>query len=151
MEQVQQDTYNKPVVMVLSEHDSVLDTEQIKGIFNSRFTHPDSRLIWFGSEPSGIKGRIRFIHSRIPELRISTMSHMGILFSPENPYYGIHGSEKLCHNGQDSSEAEGWCRQGKPTWYSAWGYQEPGKVHARLTFNPFFNTMMDDIATTFQQ
>jgi hypothetical protein len=24
-------------------------------------------------------------------------------------------------------------------WYSDWGYREPGKMHARLTFNPYFN------------
>lgn len=23
-------------------------------------------------------------------------------------------------------------------WYSDWGYREPGKMHARLTFNPYF-------------
>jgi hypothetical protein len=30
------------------------------------------------------------------------------------------------------------CLNGEPVWYSDWGHREPGKVFARLTFNPYF-------------
>jgi hypothetical protein len=32
----------------------------------------------------------------------------------------------------------GRCLAGEPVWYSDWGHREPGKVFARLTFNPYF-------------
>lgn len=142
--------YDKPVVMVLTEHDSVLDTREIRTLFGQRFTHPNSRLIWFGAEAAKVDGRTRTIAGYQPALRISTMSHMGLLFSPDNHYYGIHGSERLCNNGQ-SEAGEQACREGKEVWYSAWGYQESGKVHARLTFNPAFDVMMEDIRQVFSK
>lgn len=148
MQQLDNHRYNKPVVMVLSEHDSVLDSQKIRTLFQTRFTHPDSRLIWFGTEPSEMKGRVRTIRSYNKPLRISTMSHMGLLFSPDNRYYGINGSERFCNNGQTEA-GEQACRNGKPVWYSAWGHRESGKVHARLTFNPAFEVMMDDIHEVF--
>lgn len=148
LEHLNQQPYEKPVMMVLTEHDSVLDTREIRTLFDNRFSHPDSRLIWFGTEPEGINGRTRTILSHQPELRISTMSHMGLLFSPDNSYYGINGSERLCNNGQTEA-GEQACRDGKQVWYSAWGHQEPSKVHARLTFNPAFEVMMSDIRKVF--
>jgi hypothetical protein len=30
-------------------------------------------------------------------------------------------------------------------WYSDWGYREAGKVHARLTFNPYFDWQLQQI------
>lgn len=44
--------YDKPVFMVVAQHDSVLDTSYLLDVFQRRFTHPQSRLIWYGSKPS---------------------------------------------------------------------------------------------------
>ena len=102
----------------------------------------------FGYQPSGVSGRTRNVDSRIPEMQVSNMSHMGILFSPDNPFYGINGSQRVCHNSHFQEHRE-HCKAGEPMWYSAWGYQEEGKVHARLTFNPVFDHLMDDLSEMF--
>ncbi|MFS1525709.1 alpha/beta hydrolase [Microbulbifer sp. 2304DJ12-6] len=142
--------FRRPVFMALSEHDSVLHSAEIHRLFVEHFTHPQSRFMWFGTSPPGLAdARTLFIDSRVPALRISNMSHMGMLFSPDNPYYGIHGSERICHNGQEAEGAGNDCRSGGEVWYSAWGYNEPGKIHARLTFNPYFEGMMKEIKSTF--
>ncbi|MGY0218868.1 alpha/beta hydrolase [Endozoicomonadaceae bacterium StTr2] len=141
-------SFNRPVFIAASEDDSILDTAGIKDLFTERFTHPDSRLIWFGSNSEQKTRRIRFINSRVPELRVSNMSHMGILFDPNNPYYGFNGSERVCDNGQEEA-ATAICEAGKDIWFSAWGYEERGKNHARLTFNPAFQTMMQEAFSTF--
>ena len=104
----------------------------------------------FSNTARAVSGRIRTVNSYAPALRVSNMSHMGILFSPENPYYGVDGSERICRNGQEAPGAEAYCRAGNPVWYSTWGYQEDGKVHARLTFNPAFRQMMAEIAAVFE-
>ena len=75
---------------------------------------------------------------------------MGILFAPENPYYGVDGSQRICRNGQEAPGAEAYCKAGNPVWYGTWGTQEDGKVHARLTFNPAFRQMMAEIAAVFE-
>ena len=81
---------------------------------------------------------------KIPEQRISNGSHMGLLFSPSNPYYGINGSEKICSNGQEEG-FEAQCNATSEVWYSAWGYREEGKNHARLTYNPYFSDSMEKL------
>ena len=77
----------------------------------------------------------------LPDLHISQFSHMGVVFSPDDPLYGIHGSLRICSNGEDKS-AIAACEQGAPVWYAGWGYTEAGKIYARLTFNPYFDWQM---------
>lgn len=140
--------YDKPVLMVVAQHDSVLDTRYLLEKFQHRFTHPASRLVWYGQEPIELFDRRRVLvrDDHLPALRISQFSHMGLLFSPGNPLYGERGSVRICLNGQlpDATQA---CEQGAQSWYSDWGYREAGKVHARLTFNPYFDWQASVMAT----
>ncbi|MDR9829220.1 hypothetical protein RCJ22_26885 [Vibrio sp. FNV 38] len=36
-----------------------------------------------------------------------------------------------------SSDVEA-CNQGEQTWFSTWGYKEADRIHARLTWNPYY-------------
>ncbi|MCO8169169.1 lysophospholipase [Pseudomonas sp. 21LCFQ02] len=138
-QRLEQKPYGKPVFMVITEHDSVLDTRYVLDSFNQRFTHPGSRLVWYGTSPQAAPQNPRVLarNDYLPELHISQFSHMGLLFSPDNPLYGPQGSQRICWNGQPLPDMAR-CMAGEPVWYSDWGYQEPGKVHARLTFNPYY-------------
>lgn len=131
--------YDKPVFVAITEHDSVLDTGYVLDTFNARFIHPLSRLIWYGNEPApGQKNpKVLVRNDFLPEYRIARFSHMGLMFSPANPLYGVNGTQRICWNGQSSADMQK-CLNGEPVWYSDWGYREPGKVFARLTFNPYF-------------
>lgn len=131
--------YNKPTLMVLTEHDSVLATQQFLRQFDHTFTHPASRLIWYGNRPDApvLSSRVLIRPDRLPEQHISQFSHMSVLFSPDNPLYGEQGSDRMCENGQTGRDYRA-CRQGAQVWFSDWGYQESGKIHARLTWNPYF-------------
>jgi esterase/lipase len=135
--------FDRPVLMVVAENDSVLDTAYLSEVFQTRFTHPASRLIWYGSPPAGAEDdpRILVRPDSLPELRISQFSHMAIMFSPDNPLYGRDGSLRICSNRPDRAATLA-CEQGAPAWYSDWGYEEAGKIHARLTFNPYFDWQM---------
>jgi len=141
--------FNRPVFIALSEHDSVLDSQGIRQLFQRRFSHPDSRLMWFGHQPDQQSGRIIERNSQLPNWRISNMSHMGLLFRPSNPYYGPEGEQRICENGQPESQLK-QCLSNQPVWYSAYGLVEPGKYHARLTFNPYFDEMMSELSKVFQ-
>ncbi len=130
--------FDRPVLIVSAAHDSVIDVGFVKQTFAERFTHPASRMIWYG-DPDSAKPMPRVLvrNDHLPAERISQFSHMGVLFAPTNPLYGPSGSQPVCLNGQ-TDEDFARCRAGDPVWYSDWGYREPGKVHARLTFNPYF-------------
>lgn len=164
--------YDKPALLIVAEHDSVVDSHYVRQVFGTRFTHPASRLIWYGAEQGNASGdvlvdaradvrlagsvdasvgasrdakadgsagtgRVLVRPDRLPAERISQFSHMGVLFSDANPLYGRQGSLRLCLNGQEPAEYQR-CVDGAEVWYSDWGYREPGKVHARLTYNPYF-------------
>ncbi|TXZ20435.1 alpha/beta fold hydrolase [Vibrio cholerae] len=132
--------YDKPVFMVVAEHDSVLNTDYLLDTFQHRFTHPKSRLIWYGEKTDDLTDtdRILIRSDKLPEERISQFSHMGLLFSPDNQLYGRHGTQRICLNGMNGDTRKA-CENGAELWFSGWGYSEEGKVHARLTFNPYFN------------
>ncbi|MBC3951190.1 alpha/beta fold hydrolase [Pseudomonas sp. DOAB1069] len=131
--------YDKPVFIAITQHDSVLDTYYVLENFNQRFSNPASRLIWYGDSPKDAAKTSRVLVRKdyLPEYRISQFSHMGLLFSPENPLYGVNGKQRICWNGQETTDMQK-CLAGDQVWYSDWGYREAGKVHARLTFNPWF-------------
>ncbi|MET0268344.1 MAG: alpha/beta fold hydrolase [Duganella sp.] len=129
--------FDRPVLVVLAQNDSVVDVDYMRTLFERRFTHPASRLIWYGEDKREPSSRVLVLPDYLPQERISQFSHMGVLFSPDNPLYGRHGSMPLCRNGQSAVDTA-VCEAGGLTWYSDWGYREAGKVHARLTFNPYF-------------
>jgi esterase/lipase len=133
--------YEKPTTIILTEHDSVLDVASIAETFTENFTHPDSRLIWYGGPPALDDPRILVRPDHLPEYRISQFSHMSILFSPENQLYGQDGTLRFCENGQNP-DFYARCKKGEEVWYSDWGFEAPDKIHARLTFNPYFDWQM---------
>ena len=141
---LQNGQYDKPVFVLMSEGDSVIDTQYVENAFSQSMPNPSNVMIWQGEQELSDPRAVRY-SMKLPEQRISNGSHMGLLFSPQNPYYGVNGSEKICSNGQvEGLEEE--CQAGEETWYSAWGYQEPDKNHARLTFNPYFEDNMHKLS-----
>lgn len=128
-----------PTLLVLSAADSVVDPVKVHEISSASFTNSQSKVIWYGENvkpPLGVK----IIPMRLPHQRISTSSHMGILFSPQNSHYGIDGSQRVCENGFNKEHIKK-CEQGTELWFSTWGYEEKGKVHARLTWNPYYSDL----------
>ncbi|MEX0492497.1 alpha/beta hydrolase [Raoultella terrigena] len=135
-----QTVYNKPVLLVLAQHDSVVDVNWIMRHFDTYFTHPNSRLIWYGKMDGNPPPSSRFLiqSDYFPQQKISQFSHMSVLFSPENSEYGINGKQRICLNGQTDDDTLK-CMKGNEVWFSDWGYTEKDKIHARLTWNPLFN------------
>ncbi len=138
--------YDKPVFMLMSEGDKVISTQFAIETFSTKMSHPHSHIVWQGEQELREKRSTRF-SMQLPEYQISNGSHMGLLFSPDNPHYGVEGSYIICSNGQ-GEEAQQRCSNGANVWYSAWGYREEGKVHARLTYNPYFDQSMEILDRT---
>ncbi len=132
--------YQKPVFMLMSEGDKVINTQFAIDVFSQQFSNENSRLVWQG-EKAIPEPRATSFSMALPEQRISNGSHMGLLFSPNNPNYGTNGQNRICSNGQ-GDELELACMQGDEVWFSAWGYKEANKNHARLTYNPYFSESM---------
>ena len=141
---------NIPTLMVASEADSIIDAEALSHYFQDKFTHPQSQMIWYGSEDKvkGIDHTLVYSMQR-DDLKISTASHMSALFSPNNSYYGQNAQKLICENSLRKANTEA-CKQGEPVWFSAWGYTEKDKIYARLTWNPYFEELESVMGTMTQ-
>ncbi|RBP83530.1 phospholipase [Marinomonas rhizomae] len=127
-----------PVMLVVSEADSVIDANALNEYFDQYFTHTQSRLVWYGeSTEFKLPIKVERYSMQRDDLRISTASHMSSLFAPDNSYYGQDGDKIICENSLNSSDVEA-CNQGEQTWFSAWGYTEGDRIYARLTWNPYY-------------
>jgi esterase/lipase len=145
LKKIKKQKYHKPTLMVMSRKDSVIDVNHVLGLFSERFTHPASRVIWYGTiEQNGesLDRRIIVKPEHSAEFQVTDYSHMGLLFSPDNNHYGTRGDYRFCRNGQGSKGYQ-YCQNGGDVWYSSWGTRRPNKIHARLTFNPQFEHMIE--------
>ena len=149
-------TLNLPVLMVVAEKDSVVDTAIIAEQFRDNFTHPHKCLLWQGEKAPEVPENTLIMQTmNVPEQRISAASHMSTLFSDKNPLYGIESDFRICDNGQ-GSDAEARCKAGEEVWYGPWGFKpdnadealasnKQDRVYARLTYNPYFDRMVDQL------
>ncbi|WP_413701935.1 alpha/beta hydrolase [Psychromonas sp. KJ10-10] len=135
--------YNKPIFMMLSEGDRVIDSKFPISVFEKQFINDNNQLIWQGEGELSLPNTTRFSMNR-PDLHIVNGSHMGLLFAPNNSDYGKEGTIRICNNGQ-SKEQEKACEQGAETWFSSYGQIQEGKVLARLTYNPYFQESMEKL------
>ncbi|WP_167408768.1 alpha/beta hydrolase [Vreelandella sulfidaeris] len=135
--------FDKPVLITMSQHDSVLDPNATLNAFQNRFPNLQSRFVWYGDTPQHLDDpRVSAFTSYLPDQRISNFSHMSVLFAPENTYYGAEGSYIMLENGQNGLSPPD---ERDTLWFGAWGQSEAEKYHARLTWNPYFLELLAHI------
>ncbi|MEI3354582.1 MAG: hypothetical protein V8R49_06350 [Duodenibacillus massiliensis] len=87
--------------MMMAEHDSIVDTEELLPLISRQMVNPQSRILWYGNEKTVQKlaasdTRVIVLTDVVPEYRVTSFSHMGMLYRPENPKYGAAGSDRIC-------------------------------------------------------
>lgn len=154
MGRLQSSPYEKPVVVFMAQNDSIVDTQELLPLMQKQFTSARSRFVWYGDTlPEGTIAsdkRLTVLTDYLPKYRIRSFSHLGLVYSPENPYFGINGSERFCLRGQKDHLRE-LCHQRRNLWYGSWNENRDGHPYARLTFNPYFNGQIDLIVNTFKK
>lgn len=153
---------NTPVMMVVAAHDSVVDTQHVAEQFRDNFLADKKCLLWQGAPPAFLQksdtAELLSSHSepvehdkhiviqpmRLSKRRIGAASHMSPLFSPDNAFYGEESHFRICDNGQ-SAEKEARCMNGETVWFGPWGMKEDDKIFARLTYNPYFDKLVDQM------
>lgn len=134
-----------PVIMVVAEQDSVVDTQWVAQQYANNFTSPIKCLLWQGeTAPRDVTEQgatVALQTMRLPEKRIAAASHMSVLFSPENPLYGVQSNFRICDNGQSEGK-QAQCEAGEEVWFGPWGYTDKQHVYSRLTYNPYFDAMI---------
>lgn len=83
--------YNKPVIIALSQGDSIINKEYVLSTFETKFTNSNSKLIWYGDNNPIKDKRVSVYAQKIIKEKISNISHTSILFDKNNTYYGKNG------------------------------------------------------------
>lgn len=135
---------NVPTLIAISESDSVVDPDAVKDLYLNRFNNKLDKMIWYG-ESEFSHSNIKSLTMKLSSERISTGSHMSPLFAPTNSYYGKQGERRMCMNSFDDAAIEN-CENGAEVWFSAWGYEEENKIHARLTWNPHYADLAGELS-----
>ncbi len=153
MRRLQGEPYTKPVMVFFAENDTIVDSQKLLPMMQEKFTSPYSRFVWYGDHlPEGAVAsdkRLTVLTDFLPEYRIRSFSHLGIMFSPENPWYGSEGKQRYCLRGQSDAKRD-YCHTGKPVWYGSWREDRDGHPYARLTFNPYFEQQNELIDNTLK-
>lgn len=151
MNRMKDQVYRKPVLVFMTEHDSIVNTQELLPLMQRQFASPRSRFVWYGDVlPEGTTAsdyRLTVLSDYLPQYRIRSFSHLGIVYSPDNPYYGMNGTERFCLRGQDE-EKRNQCHAGTNLWYGSWNENRDNHPYARLTFNPYFDRQIDLIVNT---
>lgn len=140
------DRIDIPVLMVMTEHDSVVNVDYTRELFRKRFVS-DSRLLLtytddvppHGGEPGSTEV---FRQSAFPDSRILNQSHLGLMYPPDDSLFGERGSVLVC-NGNEYPIFMA-CMRSSQHWYGAQHTPSPdGVAVARTTYNPDWSTVME--------
>ncbi len=143
-------TLDIPVLMVMSDDDSVVNVEHAVSKFNSRFTSDAKHLIMYSNNSArSSTGTMTVKPSAHPELRVINQSHQSVLISRSNPLFGENGSVLVC-NGNEWPVFSACLYYRGTHWYGAHTTPSPDGVPvARVTYNPNFDAIFTQFDTVF--
>jgi alpha-beta hydrolase superfamily lysophospholipase len=135
-----------PVFAVASADDSTVHSAATLR-FMRRARHPCSKLVWYATEKLE-QQNLEWVSSVVPEKRILSSAHTGIVLPPEDTHYGAVGSYANClHYFPHDMKGYAACMaQAQEVWH--------GEVHPqnlkhgvlrRLMYNPHYAAMEDSL------
>ena len=140
--------YDKPVLVMMSANDSIVDTQSLLKIFDKQLTNPNSKIIWYGELPKSkisLSSRIAAKKTFLPsEKNRNILSYGSDLLSGKMSGTGRNGKYRYCVNRSTKGYYEK-CMAAPEVWYGAYGTVDGDRLFARLTYNPYFFRQLDDI------
>ncbi|MBM6552284.1 alpha/beta hydrolase [Marinomonas ostreistagni] len=140
-----------PVFIALSAEDATVDSEVTLEVYRqSMAVHSGSRLTLYSTQASQAdNSEYEVVNSVLPEQRIHGLSHISVHGAPDNPYYGAQGSYRQCGWYLDDKAQYDACRHTPHNWFGerSAALTERSNSAARLTWNPYFAELMQQVAT----
>lgn len=141
-----------PVFTVASMEDTTVSTPAILD-FMQRNTNPLSRTVLYSQHAHPGAERVEVVPASDRDQDILSLSHLGLMTAPENPYYGRDGTYRNCgHYGSAANPDFIACKQGARDWYGETTAENRAEgVLERIAFNPYHAALMQKIQTFLQQ
>ena len=139
-----------PVFIAMSEEDDTVDSSVTQRVFTKRLTHPMSQLIVYSATRSSYaRNREKVQNVFFPEQKVLGLSHMAVHGSPEDAHYGRQGDYRVCSWYVSTPELLQQCKQASINWYGekSPALSEKSPYAARITWNPLFTELMQDLVT----
>ncbi len=145
----------KPWLVIQSDDDLVVDTSKNQQLFVRHAKHAASRLITYSadvelSEANGPSTSANSADAKLIELnawsdeyKVSGLTHVSILQSPENSHYGVQGDYRNCGVGGPRPRVDvRLCQQADSPWLGPWDQLAPDNgPYGLSTFNPDYSNM----------
>ena len=123
-----------PLFFAISEEDETVSFKAVYHFFK-RQTNPNNKMLVFSAHGFPPEKQIEVINTKIPEKNILCLSHIGIIYSPDNPYYGEKGEYTLKDKARYQADYYG-------NVYTV-GTLKNGERVSRLFYNPFFSLFLN--------
>ena len=138
-----------PVLMVMTENDSVVDVDYVRDLFSRRFVSDHRSFIVYSASAEFRKRKREVVrNSAAPDLRIINQSHLSLVNAPDNVVYGGESPLLVC-NGNEYPIFMA-CMRSREHWYGAQHTPSPdGVAVARTTFNPDFDFIFEEFDRVF--
>ena len=135
-----------PVFVAASEDDKTIDAQAIVEWFTSLRTQ--KQMLYYTAGHLPVPADVKRIHSQFPQQKIKSFAHTALLASADNRHYGAQGSYRFCtHYHRLAPDKYQRCKAGLEDCLGEMFDETPDcQVVRRLTYNPLFEPMLDDIS-----
>ena len=145
-----------PIFIAQSPDDGVVDARLNQSLFEDYMRHSASRLLSYTNSQVNTTSDARILKyaSVLPEQRILSYAHQAVHISPDNSHYSVNGDYRNCRMvaGEVDAIAINRCQytempfRGEVFGHAVSGYDiKVVDTLARLTFNPQFPQLLDEI------
>ncbi len=135
-----------PVFVAASDTDVTVDSRAVLDWFG-RLEGIPKRMLYYSTAARRVPGGVKVVPCRLPQHNIKSFSHTALLQSPGNPHYGAKGSYRFCtHYYFLDQQKYQRCKAGAEDCLGEMFDESPDcQVVRRLTWNPFYNDMLEEI------
>jgi esterase/lipase len=141
-----------PIFTVASMQDNTVGTQAILAFMASQTNPVNATLLYSQHELPDMQG-VQVISSYLPEAKILSVSHLGLMVPPHHPHYGRNGVYKNCGHylGRDAHKLLA-CKNGDSDFLAETTREnlQAGSVE-RIAFNPFYDDMLETLENFLQQ
>ncbi len=160
--------FEKPLFVAVSLEDETIDAAYTVKTVGEAPRRAVGRMVIFATRAKAAQahcrpyekrkraGDCRVISSRDLSKGVRSLSHVGLVVDPDNPHYGIEGDYKNCLYSTshkrlclEAEITEATCRKHLICYGEAIGATEKPVIR-RITFNPFFSELKEEIGRFLQ-
>ncbi|MEE9343383.1 MAG: alpha/beta fold hydrolase [Gammaproteobacteria bacterium] len=139
-----------PTFISASQDDATVIGREALVLFKS-LTSKRKRMIYYARQSVGLPPGVRWIKSSLPQQGIISAAHTSAYIHPKNPHYGRQGRYASCvHLYRNNPEGYLRCKSLQEDALGEIGVEKnSARVLRRLTFNPWFETLEDELDKYF--